>query len=225
MNFECYITSVVLFKHHTTALPGCHTIPQTSRKNAANNQPSLDSCPQSCTVTGWLSWGHLRTTTSDRRGNQCRVCPLLCSLRNLYSRQGLCMTKKAHKCTFSVRGGCFFLLLKALPSSKFASQKRCARGQSLDRGSPVRGKSNESLFYGPARRQGSPLTYQSLICITPFQLRKRGSLTVHSSSLVIQDFVSSLLDVSPWLLINTGNTWTVQIEILSGYSVDLSHSS
>lgn len=37
--------------------------------------------------------------------------------------------------------------------------------------------------------------------------------------------VSCLLDVSPWLLINTGNTWTGQIEILSGFSVDLSHSS
>lgn len=67
-----------------------------------------------------------------------------------------------------------FLLLKALPSSKFASQKHCARGQSLDRGSPVRGKSNESLFYGLAARQGGPLTYQALICITPFQCRKTG---------------------------------------------------
>ena len=140
--------------HHTTLQVTKN--PQTSRKYAANNHPSLDICPQSCTLTSWLSWGHLRTTTSDGTRNQCRVCPLFCSLRNPYSRQGLYMTKKAHKCTFSVRGGWFFLLLKALPSSKFASQKRCARGQSLDRGSPVRGKSNESVFCSRALRHGAP---------------------------------------------------------------------
>lgn len=101
------------------------------------------------------------------------VCPLFCSLRNSYSHQDPHTTKKAHKCTFSVRGGCFFLLLKALPSSKFASQKHHARGQRLDRGSPVRGKSNDSLFQGLAGRQGGPLTYQSLICITPLQFREK----------------------------------------------------
>lgn len=79
-------------------------------------------------------------------GNQWSVCPLPYSLRNFHSHQDLYMTKKAHKCTVSVREGCPFSPLEALPLSKFASQSHCARGQSLDRGGPVRGKSNESLF-------------------------------------------------------------------------------
>lgn len=66
-----------------------------------------------------------------------------------------------------------FLLLKALPSSKFASQNCGARGQSPDRSSPVRGESNESLSYSLAGRQGGPLTYKSLICITPLQFVKK----------------------------------------------------
>lgn len=92
--------------------------------------------------------------------------------------------------TFSPRR-VVFLLLKALPSSKFASQKCSARGQSLDRGSPVRGKSNESLFFFTAWPTGRPAYLQVLNLNPTLAVLEgwRSSSTVYSSSLVIQGFV------------------------------------
>lgn len=48
---------------------------------------------------------------------------------------------------FSPEEGGFSSSSKPSPSSKFAAHKRRARGQSLDRGSPVRGKLNRSLIF------------------------------------------------------------------------------
>lgn len=39
----------------------------TPRHKHAVHQPLLDSCPPSCTLTGWMSRGHLRTATSEGR--------------------------------------------------------------------------------------------------------------------------------------------------------------
>lgn len=161
-----------LSKLCTTTLPGCHPSPQTNRKNAANNQLSFDTCPQSCTLAGWLSRGHLRTTTSDRGGESMPCLSTSLLIKEPLFTSGSAYDKESSQLhIFSLRR-VVSLLLKALPSSKFASQKRSARGQSLDRGSPVRGKSNGSLFDGRARGQEGPLTYKSLIYITPLQFRK-----------------------------------------------------
>lgn len=107
-----------------------------------------------------------------------------------------------------------FLLLNAAPSSKFPSQRHGARGQSLDRSSPVRGKSNESLSCSLAHQQGGSLTYKSFICITPLQFseKKQDSVVVHSSCLVIQGLSLAcwMWVLGQWtslcILVHIGNT-------------------
>lgn len=183
------------------------------------NQPSVNSLSSKLqTNRRWLNRGHLRTTTSDRSGGSMPVCPLLCSLRKLYSRQGLHTTKKAHKCTFSVRGGRFFSSSKPSPHRNSPHRNAVPEAKVLTGVAQWEGNQTIPFFYGLAGRQGGPLTFQPLICITPFQSgEKESSRTIYSSPSVIHGFVCCLLDASPWLLINAGNIWTVQIEILSDF--------
>lgn len=186
------VTSHPWVYHYASALPGCHS-----------NQEK-HKCKQS-TLTRQLSLKlhtnrliELRPFADDNLEWKGESMPCLSTsllIKEPLFTPGSVYDKESSQVHIFSPRRMVFLLLKALPSSEFASQKHSARGQSLDRGSPVRGKSNESLFYGLAGRQAGPLTYKSLICITPFQFKKKASQP-YCPFIIFSDsgFVSCLLD-------------------------------
>lgn len=147
---------------------------------AANNQPSLDT-KSSKLHTNRLSWGHLRTQTSNRSWvNQCSVCPLLRSLRSLYSHQDLDMTKKAHKCTLSVREGWFFSSSKPSPHRNSPHRSAVPEAKVLTGVAQWGGNQTSPFFFWLPGRQGGLLTYKSLIWIPPLQFWKDGGVALLS---------------------------------------------
>lgn len=75
-----------------------------------------------------------------------------------------------------------FLPLKALPSSKFASQNCSARGQSLDRSSQVRGGIKQAPFLQPGWLTGRPAYLQVLNLyhtVAVHEKRKAALLSIH----------------------------------------------
>lgn len=158
---------------------------------AANNQPSLDT-KSSKLHTNRLSWGHLRTQTSNRSWvNQCSVCPLLRSLRSLYSHQDLDMTKKAHKCTLSVREGWFFSSSKPSPHRNSPHRSAVPEAKVLTGVAQWGGNQTSPFFFLTAWPTGRPAYLQVLNLNPTLAVLEgwRGSSTVYSSSLVIQGFV------------------------------------
>lgn len=92
-------------------------------------------------LPAWLRWRPFcGQQPPKRRTNQCRVCPLLGLVKEPLFQPGSVYDRESTQRTFSVGGAWAFLpSLKPFPSSKFASQRPNARGQSLDRGCPVQG--------------------------------------------------------------------------------------
>lgn len=131
--------------------------------------------------------------------NQCSVCPLLRSLRSFYSHQDLYMTKKAHKCTVSVREGWFFSSSKLSSNRNSPHRIMVAEDKVLTGIAEWRGNQTSSFFKGwlvdrEACFPSSPLSVSHLSCSGA----ERESLTVHFSSLAIWGFVFPLMDVNPW---------------------------
>ena len=114
LNFKCQITSVdLLTLHHCSPRLTTKSSSQQEKCKYRTKQSTVTRQSSSKLHTNWLI--ELRPFVDDnlrQKAESMPVCPLLCSLRNPYSRQGPHTTKKAHKCTFSVRGGFFS------PSSK-----------------------------------------------------------------------------------------------------------
>lgn len=161
------------------------------------------------------------------------VCPLLCSLNELYSDPNLCTTKKAHKCTFSLRLRLLFLLKSCL--SHWNSLHINDMPEAIVLTGVAQWVANETTFslclshthslsswlYLLSSVACLPNLSKSVLHLSSFGVNE-GTLALHLSFSLTRGL---LLDMSPWSHIKSDNTWTVQIEVPLGVSGYCSHSS
>lgn len=124
-----------------------------------------------------LSRGHLRTTTSDRRGESMPCLSTSSLIKEPLFTSGSVYDKESSQVhIFSPRRGGSFSSSKPSPHRHSPHRNAVPEAKVLTGVAQWEGNQTRPFFFnGLARRQGGPLTYQSLIRITPFQLRKEGS--------------------------------------------------
>lgn len=155
------------------------------------------------------------------------VCPLLCSLKDLYSHPNLRTTKKAHKCIFSLRRRLLFLL-KSCPSH-WNSLHINDMPEAIVLTGVAQWAVNETTL-SPSLSSW-PYLLSSVACLPNLSksVSYLSSLGVNEDALALHSSFSVtrglLLDTSPWSHIKSDNTWTVQIEVPQGVLGYWSHSS